>query len=129
MGYSPCNSLGQNTGVGRLSLLQGIFPTQRWNPGFPHCRQILYQLSHEVSLRILDWITYPLLQWIFPTQESNQGLLPCRRILHQLSYQGLGGLQIIFSLRLDFLSSTNPSQSCSFFKIHLGQSYLKPKQC
>ena len=25
--YSPCNSPGQNTGVGSLSLLQGIFPT------------------------------------------------------------------------------------------------------
>ena len=32
VGYSPWNSLGQNTGVGSLSLLQGIFPTQRWNP-------------------------------------------------------------------------------------------------
>ena len=25
--YSPWNFLGQNTGVGNLSLLQGIFPT------------------------------------------------------------------------------------------------------
>ena len=39
--YSPWNSSGQNTGVGSLSLLQGIFPTQRLNPGLPHCRQIL----------------------------------------------------------------------------------------
>ena len=30
--YSPWNSLGQSTGVGSLSLLQGIFPTQRSNP-------------------------------------------------------------------------------------------------
>ena len=43
--YSSWNSPGQNTGVGRLSLLQGLIPTQGWNPGFPHCRQILYQLS------------------------------------------------------------------------------------
>ena len=43
--YSPWNSPGQNTGVGSLSLLQGIFPTQGSNPGLPHCRQILYQLS------------------------------------------------------------------------------------
>ena len=41
------NSLGQNTGMGSLSLLQGIFPTQGSNPGLPHCRQILYQLSHK----------------------------------------------------------------------------------
>ena len=37
----------ENTGVGRLSLLQGIFPTQGSNPGLPHCRQILYELSYE----------------------------------------------------------------------------------
>ena len=39
------NSPGQNTGVG--SLLQGIFSTQGLNSGCPHCRQILYQLSHK----------------------------------------------------------------------------------
>ena len=47
--YSPWNSPGQNTGVGSLSLLQGIFPTQGSNPGLPHCRWILYQLSHKRS--------------------------------------------------------------------------------
>ena len=45
--YSPWNSPGQNTRVGSLSLLQGIFPTQVSNPGLPHCGQILYQLSHK----------------------------------------------------------------------------------
>ena len=48
--YSPWNSLGQNTGVGSLSLLQGIFPTQGSNPSLPHCRWILYQLSHKCLL-------------------------------------------------------------------------------
>ena len=38
-----------NTGVGSHSLLQGIFPTQRSNPGLLHCRPILYQLSHKGS--------------------------------------------------------------------------------
>ena len=52
---SPWNSPGQNTGVGSLSLLQGIVPTQGWNPGLPHYRQILYQLSHKGSPRILEW--------------------------------------------------------------------------
>ena len=47
--YSPWNSPDQNTGVGSLSLLQGIFPTQGSNPGLPHCRWILYQLSHQRS--------------------------------------------------------------------------------
>ena len=56
--YIPWNSLGQNTGVGSLSLLQGILPIQGLNPGLPHCRQILYQLSHKGSLRILEWVAY-----------------------------------------------------------------------
>ena len=37
---------GKSTGVGCHFLLQGIFPTQGSNSGFPHCRQILYHLSH-----------------------------------------------------------------------------------
>ena len=57
--YSPWNSPGQNAGEGSLSLLQGIFPTQGSNPGLPHCRWILYQLSHKGSLRTLKWVTYP----------------------------------------------------------------------
>ena len=51
--YSPWNSLGQDTGVGSLSLLQGNFSTQGSNPGHLHCRQILYQLSHKGTPRIL----------------------------------------------------------------------------
>ena len=47
---SPWNSPGQNTGVGSLSLLQGIFPIQGLNAGLPHCRWILYQPSHQGSL-------------------------------------------------------------------------------
>ena len=35
------NSPGQNTAVGSLSLLQGIFPTQGLNPGLSHGRRIL----------------------------------------------------------------------------------------
>ena len=54
--YSPQNSPGQNTGVGSLSLLQGIFPTLGSNPGLPHSRQILYQLSHKGGPRILEWV-------------------------------------------------------------------------
>ena len=45
--YGPWKSPGQNIGVGSLSLLQGIFPIQGLNPGLPHCKHILYQLSHK----------------------------------------------------------------------------------
>ena len=57
--YSPWNTPGQNTGEGSLSLLQGIFPNQRSNPGLLHCRQIFCQLSHKGSPRILEWVAYP----------------------------------------------------------------------
>ena len=74
--------------MGSLSLLQGIFPTKGSNPGLPHCRRILYQLSHKGSPRTLEWVAFHFLQGIFLTQESNQGLLHCRWILYQLSYLG-----------------------------------------
>ena len=48
-----------DTGVGSLFFLQGIFPTQGSNPGLLHCRWILYQLSHQGSPRILEWVAYP----------------------------------------------------------------------
>ena len=68
--YSPSNSPGQNTRVNRLSLLQGIFPTQGLNLGLPHCRKILYQLSHKGSPRILEWVAYPFSSGSF--QHRNQ---------------------------------------------------------
>ena len=46
----PMNSPGQNTGVDSHSLFQGFFPIWRSNPGLPHCRPILYQLSHQGSM-------------------------------------------------------------------------------
>ena len=57
--YSPWHSPDQDTGVGSFFLLQGIFPTQGSDPGLPNCRQILYQLSHKGSPRILEWVAYP----------------------------------------------------------------------
>jgi len=53
------NSPGQDTGVSSLSLFQVIFPTQVLNPGLPHCRQILFQLSHQRIPRILECVAYP----------------------------------------------------------------------
>ena len=51
--HSPWNSLGQNTGVGSLALLQRIFPTQESNQGLLHYRQILYQLNYQGSPRYI----------------------------------------------------------------------------
>ena len=52
-------SPGQNTGVGSLSLIQGIFPTQGSNPGLLHWKRILYQVSHKGSPWLLKCIAYP----------------------------------------------------------------------
>ena len=75
--YNPWNSLGQNTGMGSLSLLQGIFPTQKSNWGLLHCRRILYQLSYQLdhpldhrkhnrktSISALVTMSKPLTVWI-----------------------------------------------------------------
>ena len=79
----------------RMAASQGIFPTQGSNPGLPHCRQILYHLTHQGSQRILEWIAYPFSRGSSQelTQELNQGLLYCRLILHQLSYRESPSIQ------------------------------------
>ena len=69
--YSSWNSEGKNTGVGSCSLLQGIFPTQGLNPSLPHCRQMLYQLSHQGSPRILERVVIPS-----PADPPNPGIEP-----------------------------------------------------
>ena len=71
---SPWNS-PQNTGVGSLSLLWGIFPTEESNPGLLHCRQIFYQLSHKESPRVLEWVTYLFSSG--PSQPRNPTRIPC----------------------------------------------------
>ena len=73
--YNPWNSPGQNTGVGSLSPLQGIFPTQGSNPGLRHCRRILYQRSHKGSPRILEWVAFPFFSRSF--QPRNQTGVSC----------------------------------------------------
>ena len=53
MGFSR-----KNAEMGCHFLLQGIFPTQGTNSGLLHCKQILYQLSHKGSPRIMVWVAY-----------------------------------------------------------------------
>ena len=70
------DSPGENTGVGGHALLQGIFATQESNPGLPHCRQILYRLSHQGSPRILEWVAYPLFRGSsWPRNQTGSPLL------------------------------------------------------
>ena len=44
------DSPGRNTAVGSCFLLQRISPTPRSIPGLPHCRRVLYRMSHQGSL-------------------------------------------------------------------------------
>ena len=81
--YSPWNSPGQNTGVGSLCFLQGIFQTQGLNPGLPHCRWILYQLSQQGSpiksyqfWKLLITDLYRLVSLAFPYPLPLPFLLP-----------------------------------------------------
>ena len=80
-GFVHGDSPGKNAEVGSHSLLQGIyptqgiFPTQGSNPGLPHCKQILYCLSHQGSPRILEWIAYPFSRR--SSQPGNQTGVSC----------------------------------------------------
>ena len=74
-------------GVGSLSFLQGTFPTQRLNPGLPHYRQILYQVSHKGRPRIVECGAIHT-----PADLPDPGIEPhCRHIIYQLSSQGSPG--------------------------------------
>ena len=100
--YCPWNSPGQNTTVASLSLLQGIFPTQRSNLGLWHCRWILYQLSHQGSPWIWEldhkaecqridpcelWCWRGLLRIPWTARRSNQSIL--KEINPEYSLEGL----------------------------------------
>ena len=61
---------GKNTGVDCHFLLQRIFPTRRLNLGLPHCRQMLYHLSHQVILAVRGCLSYKVMKRLktHPTQ-------------------------------------------------------------
>ena len=74
---------------GYFSLLQGMFPIQGLNPGLPHCGKILYQLSHQESPRILEWVDYPFSSG--SSRPRNWTRVSCfagEFFTNQLNYQG-----------------------------------------
>ena len=86
------NSPGQNTRMGSLSLLQGIFPTQ-WSsqsgePRFPTLQADSLLAEPQGKPNNTRMGSLSLLQQIFLTKESNRAILHCSWILYQLSYQG-----------------------------------------
>ena len=101
--YSPWNSPGQNTGVGSLCLLQGIFPTQGSNPGLLHCRWIFYQLSPKGSPCSLKAL-------VIPGRDSLESVYPCCRVMTRS--RGVGGapfaITALSALHTTFLSNQAP---------------------
>ena len=74
---------------GYFSLLQGMFPIQGLNPGLPHCGKILYQLSHQESPRILEWVDYSFSSG--SSRSRNWTRVSCfagEFFTNQLNYQG-----------------------------------------
>ena len=91
MEYSPWNSLGQNTGVGSLSLLREIFPTQGLNPSLPHCKQTLYQLPQEKTGHINDFCVSGLeVSWITLFTSSQPSVRDLRNVFELLSWKKKG---------------------------------------
>ena len=76
---SDSNSPGQNTGMGSLSLLQGIFPTQGLGSSAFEADSLPAEPQRKPKNTGVGKLS--LLQQIFQTQESNKGLLHCRHIL------------------------------------------------
>ena len=82
----PWNFPGKSTGVGCHFLLQGISPTQGSNLGLPHCRQMLYHLSHQGSPRILEWVLFPSPGGPDPLPAELQGKPLCLSTLSQVLF-------------------------------------------
>ena len=119
--YSPPGSSvhgdspSQKTGVGCHALLQGIFLTQGSNPGLPHCRWILYHLSHQgsplltiSSVQVLSRVRLFATPWTAAHQASvrHQLLELAQTHVHQVS---------------DAIQPSHPLSSPSPPALHLSQ--------
>ena len=123
--YSPWNSPGQNTGVGSLSILQGFFPTQGSNPDLLYCRQILYQLNHQGSPRILEWVACPFSRW--SSQHRNWTRLSCTagRFFTNWAVREARGAEQLNKLRSQTDGAEMRTQALGLQRPHFNQK----KQC
>ena len=104
--YSLWNFPGQNTWVGSLSLLQGIFPSQGSNPGLPHCRQILYHWATGEALVVIKFIRGSKVRHL-----NTSSYLICRTLPIPLKTPGLSH-NLPWKLGLGFVFNS-PSRSKS----------------
>ena len=102
----PWDAPGQNTRAGCHALLQGIFPTRGWNPGLPHCRRILYCLSHEGTPWIQEWVAYPSSKG--SSQPRNWTMVSCavgRLFTRWATREALSNLKYAFNLTREKVTS------------------------
>ena len=103
--YSPLNSPGQSTGAGSLPLLQQCFPTQESNHDLPHCRWILYQLSHRGIQKMLQLLSLLENSKVLGNREPGNWAKTKFYIYYESQYQGDHGN---LCLRTPLLSSRSP---------------------
>ena len=125
--YSPWNSPGQNTVVGSISLLQGIFPTQGLKPGLPHCRRFLTSWATREAREYWNGQSIPS-----PGHLPDPGKLSAekwRRVgwfstLHRLSHaQNLVGLWLKFVFFKWFVNELVSKQTLIFSYQLLAQQW------
>ena len=115
--YTPWNSPGKNTGVGSLSLLQGIFPTQISNPGLPHCRRILSQQSHKGKPRRLEWVAYPFSRGSsWPRNGTGVSCIAGGFFTNWAIREALIHAKLYLSLSLNFWYLQNSTQYLAYYK-------------
>jgi len=112
--------------VGSLSLHQGIFPTQGSNPGLPHCRWILYQLSHKGNHRLIKEARHKRthITWLYLCEvprigkfiETESKIVVVRGDGRMKSYCSMG-TDILFRMMKKLLSSGDVQQfKCSEYQ-------------
>ena len=99
----PWGSPGKNTGVDCQFLLQGIFPIQGSNPDFPHCRQILYHLSHHLHVECKK-----KKKNLFTKQKQTH---KCRKQNYGYQREGKGGINWELRVNRYILSSVQFTRS------------------
>ena len=92
-----------DTGVGILSLLQWIFPTQALNPGLAHCRRILYQLSHKGSPTVQHRETLVNVMW----QPGWEAMLREKGYMYMYGWIPLLSLKVITMLLISYAVRQN----------------------
>ena len=119
--FSPWNSPGQNIGVGSLSLIQRIFPTQESNPGLPHCRwNETGSNANQISWLCTVWLllfSHTILSDSLQLHEHQHAMFPCPTlspIVWQIHVQWVGDTIQPSHLLSSLSTALNLSQHQSF---------------